>query len=169
MDGPAQTYLRASAATLEWIAATVLVSMVAINAAEILYRMLFAGGLNWVQELSLVLAMVLYFLTYALIAKNREYIRIELVSARLSAPGKRIFTMAVRLVVLLFHACIAFYAARTVEFAAMFELPILGWGEWVYYVPLTLGCIDIVITESIFLVWQLRGIDIADTRAEALT
>jgi len=169
MDGPAQTYLRASAATIEWIAAGVLVSMVAINAAEILYRVLFTGGLNWVQELSLVLAMVLYFLTYALIAKNREYIRIAIVSAMLSTAGRRIFSMAVRLVVLAFHACVAWYAARTVEFTAMFELPILGWGEWVYYVPLTLGCVDIVITESIFLAWQLRGIDIEEARAEALT
>ncbi|MEO8544803.1 MAG: TRAP transporter small permease subunit [Burkholderiaceae bacterium] len=169
MPGPAQVYLRVSAAVIEWVAAAVLISMVAINGAEILYRVLFTRGLNWVQELSLVLAMVLYFLTYALIAKNREYIRIELFSTMLSAAGRRAFSMLVRLVVLAFHACIAWYAARTVQFAAMFELPILGWGEWVYYLPLTLGCADIVITESIFLAWQLRGLDIENERAEALT
>jgi TRAP-type C4-dicarboxylate transport system permease small subunit len=169
MYGLGQTYLRVSAAAIQWVAVAVLGLMVAINATEILYRTVFTRGLNWVQELSLVLAMVLYFLTYALIAKNREYIRIELLAARLSIPRRRIFNMIVRLIVLAFHACIAWYALRTVQFAAMFELPILGWGEWVYYLPLVVGCVDIVITESVFLFWQLRGEDIEEHHAEALT
>ena len=169
MSGPAHVYLRVSATVIQWVAAVALASMVAINSAEILYRTIFTRGLNWVQELSLVLAMVLYFLTYALIAKNREYIRIELFSSMFSAAGRRTFSMLVRLVGLGFHAYVLWYAARTVQFAAMFELPILGWGEWVYYLPLTLGCADIVITESIFLAWQLQGVDIEDERAEALT
>jgi TRAP-type C4-dicarboxylate transport system permease small subunit len=51
----------------------------------------------------------------------------------------------------------------------MFELPILGWGEWVYYLPLALGSADIVLTETIFLTWQLRGVDVGEERAEVLT
>ena len=169
MRSPAQIYLDVSAATIQWVAAVVLIAMVGINATEIFYRTTFSIGLNWVQELSLVLAMVLYFLTYALIAKNREYIRIELFARSLPPGARKVLSMLIRLVVLAFHACVAWYAVRTVQFAAMFELPILGVGEWVYYLPLALGSADIVLTELIFLSWQLRGKDLEEERAEALT
>ena len=169
MQAAAQLYLRVSSAVIQWIAVAVLVAMVGINTAEIIYRTVFTSGLNWVQELSLVLAMVLYFLTYALIAKNREYIRVELLSSRLAPDARRALAVTDRLVVLLFHACVAWYALRATQFAAMFELPILGWGEWVYYLPLALGSADIVLTETIFLTWQLRGVDVGEERAEVLT
>ena len=169
MQAAAQLYLKVSSAVIQWIAVAVLIAMVGINSAEIIYRTAFTSGLNWVQELSLVLAMVLYFLTYALIAKNREYIRVELLSSRLAPEARRILAVMVRLVVLLFHAFVALYAIRTTQFAAMFELPILGWGEWVYYLPLALGSADIVLTETIFLTWQLSGVDVGEERAEVLT
>ena len=169
MQAAAQLYLKVSSAVIQWIAVAVLIAMVGINSAEIIYRTAFTSGLNWVQELSLVLAMVLYFLTYALIAKNREYIRVELLSSRLEPDARRVLAVMVRLVVLLFHALVAWYALRTTQFAAMFELPILGWGEWVYYLPLTISSADIVVTESIFLVWQLRGVHVEEERAEVLT
>ena len=75
--GAAQAYLRYSRTVVRGIAVLVLAAMVAINTAEIVYRFTFTHGLNWVQELSIILAMPLYFLAYALIAKDREYIRIE--------------------------------------------------------------------------------------------
>lgn len=117
----------------------------------------------------MVLAMTLYFMVYALIAKNREYIRIDLVAGRLSPSGKRLHSILVRLVVLAFHVLVAWYAIKTTQYARMFETPILAWGEWVFYLPLAIGCTDIVITELIYLVWQLRGIEVVDERAEVLT
>ncbi len=117
----------------------------------------------------MVLAMTLYFMVYALIAKDREYIRMDFVTGRLSPTGKRVHSVMVRLGVLAFHGLVAWYAIRTTEYARMFETPILGWGEWVYYFPLAVGCTDIVITELIYLAWQLRGIEVADGRAEILT
>ena len=117
----------------------------------------------------MVLAMTLYFLIYALIAKNREYIRIDLVAGLLAPRSRRALAVAIRLVVLVFHGLVAWYAARTAQFARLFETPILGWGEWVFYLPLAIGCTDIVITELIHLAWQLQGIAIMDERAEVLT
>ena len=142
--------------------------MVVINTAEIVHRVALTRGLNWVQELSMILAMTLYFLTYALIAKDREYIRIDLVARLFSPAGKRALAIAIRLVVLGFHAMVAWYAARTTQFATLFETHILGWGEWVYYFPLALGCSDIVVTELIYLAWQLRGIEVEESRAGIL-
>ncbi|MFN2646764.1 MAG: TRAP transporter small permease [Burkholderiales bacterium] len=143
--------------------------MVAINGAEIVHRLFFIRGLNWVQEVSIILAMTLYFFVYALIAKDREYIRIDLFSGLLGPRAKRVLAIIVRLVVLVFQAMVAWYAFRTARFAAIFETPVLAWPEWVLYAPLAAGCADIVVTEAIYLVWQLRGIEVAEERAGILS
>jgi TRAP-type C4-dicarboxylate transport system permease small subunit len=134
--------------------------MLAINTAEIAHRVVFTRGLNWVQELSIILAMVLYFLAYALIAKEREYIRVELFARLLGPEGRRRLSIATRLLVLVFQAMVAWFAWRTARFAALFETPVLSWPEWVFYAPVAIGCADIVITEAIFLVWQLRRVEL---------
>jgi TRAP-type C4-dicarboxylate transport system permease small subunit len=138
----------------------VLAVMVAINTAEIVHRVLFIRGLNWVQELSIILAMTLYFLVYAMIAKDREYIRVELFARLLGTEGRRRLAIATRLVVLVFQGMVAWYAWRTAKFANLFETPILGWPEWVFYAPIAIGCADIVVTELIHLHWQLRGVEV---------
>ena len=142
--------------------------MVAINAAEIAYRFSFIRGLNWVQELSIILAMTLYFLVYAMIAKDREYIRIDLAARLLGRRGRRALAIAIRIVVLVFHGMVAWYAAKTTRFSVMLETPVLGWSEWVFYAPLAIGCADIFVTELVHLVWQLRGIEVEEERAGIL-
>jgi len=134
--------------------------MLAINTAEIAHRFFFTRGINWVQELSIILAMVLYFLVYSLIAKEREYIRVELFARLLGAEGRRRLSIATRLIVLVFQAMVAWFAWKTARFAALFETPVLSWPEWVFYAPVAIGCADIVVTEAIFLVWQLRRIEL---------
>lgn len=165
----AQTYLRWSRAAVQAIAVLVLAAMVVINSAEIGHRVFVTRGLNWVQELSVILAMTLYFLTYTLIAKDREYIRIELIGKSLPAAGQHALAVGVRLVVMVFHLTLAWYALRAVKFNAAFETPVLSWPEYVFYAPLALGCADIVVTEAIYLVWQLRGVDIQEHRAAIIT
>ncbi len=125
--------------------------MVVINAAEIGSRFLFARSLNWVQELSIVIAMTLYFLVYSLIAKDREYIRIELFTRLFPSRLREQLDIAIRLLVLVFHVMVVWYAVKTTKFAALFETPVLGWPEAVFYVPIAIGCADIVVTELIYL------------------
>jgi TRAP-type C4-dicarboxylate transport system permease small subunit len=142
--------------------------MLAINTAEIAHRVVFTRGLNWVQELSIILAMVLYFLAYALIAKEREYIRVELFARLLGPEGRRRLSIATRLLVLVFQAMVAWFAWRTARFAALFETPVLSWPEWVFYAPVAIGCADIVITEAIFLVWQLRRVELPTSQGHGV-
>lgn len=155
--GAAQAYLHYSKIVIEVIALSVLAVMVAINTAEIVYRFVFIGGINWVQELSIILAMTLYFLVYALIAKDREYIRIELFARLLGPAGRRRLSIATRVAVLVFHGMLVWYAVKTARFAGLFETSVLAWPETVFFAPLIIGCADIVITELIYLAWQLRG------------
>lgn len=133
--------------------------MVAINTAEIVHRVLFTRGLNWVQELSIILAMTLYFFVYALIAKDREYIRVELFVRMLGPASRRSLGIAIRLVILVFHVLLVWCAVVTTKFATLFQTPVLSWPEWVFYAPLVVGCADIVLTELVYFAWQLRGID----------
>jgi len=154
----ARAYLRYSKLAIEVIALTVLGTMVVINTTEIIYRFVYVGGLYWVQELSIILAMTLYFLVYAWIAKDREYIRIELFARTLGPAARERLSIANRLVVLLFQGMLVWYASKTAIYAGMFETSVLSWPETVYFVPLVIGCADIVATELIYLFWQLRGI-----------
>ena len=167
--GAAQAYLRYSRTVVLGIAVLVLAAMVAINTAEIVYRFSFDRGLNWVQELSIILAMPLYFLAYALIAKDREYIRIGLFVRNLPPRGRHVLAITIRLVVLVFHGMLAWYAIKTVRFTAMFETAVLSLPEYVFFAPLALGCMDIAITELIYLAWQLGGIAVEDERGAILT
>lgn len=154
----ALAYLRYSKLAIEVIALAVLAAMVAISSTEIVYRFIFVGGLNWGQELSLILAMTLYFFSYAWIAKEREYIRIELFARMLGPVGRKRLSIATRLLVLLFQVMLVWYAWKTALYARMFETSVLSWPEWVFFAPVVVGCTDIVITELIYLVWQLRGV-----------
>ena len=170
MPGAASlAYLRQSKLAVQTVVTLALAMMVAINAAEILHRVLYTRGLNWVQELSIILAMYLYFLSYALIAKDREYIRVDLLARVLPPQGQRVLAIATRLLVLGFHATLAWYAVTAVRFTSMFETSVLSWPEYVFFLPLAVGCTDIVVTECLFLSWQLRGIEVVETRAGVLT
>ena len=73
------------------------------------------------------------------------------------------------MVILVFHGMVAWYAMQATRFSVMFETPVLGWSEWVLYAPLAAGCADIVVTEAVHLVWQLRGIEVEEARAGILT
>lgn len=161
-------YLRWSKTAVQWIAVFTLAAMVAINATEIGWRLLFMRGLGWVQELSIILAVSLYFLTYALIAKQGEYIRLDLVARYLPSAARCLLSTAIRLLVLAFHGLIAWYAVKAARFSALFETPALGWPETVFFVPLAVGCADIFVTELIFLVRQLRGADAREERTGIL-
>jgi TRAP-type C4-dicarboxylate transport system permease small subunit len=162
-------YLLYSRRAVLLIAGSSLGLMVAINFAEILHRVLAGGGLSWVHELSIILAVNLYFLTYALIAKDREYIRIEYFVRGFSPRGQHVLAIALRLILLGFHGTLVWFASKAVAFTAMFDTPVLAWPEFVFYLPLALGCADVVVTEIIYLVWQLGGVHVEDERAVVLT
>ena len=51
--------------------------MVGVNAVNIGLRAFHQGDIQWVQELSILAAMWVYFAAYALIAKEDGYVRIE--------------------------------------------------------------------------------------------
>lgn len=152
-DRACNAYLRGSGLALRILGVLALVLMVGSHTLEILWRLRYSSGLSWVHEFSLIVAMVLYFLMYAEISKQRDYVRLDLLERRLPDVARHHLSTFIRLVVIGFHAFVAWYGVVTARFAAAFDTTVLQWPETVFYVPLALGCADIVLTEIIHL-WR---------------
>jgi TRAP-type C4-dicarboxylate transport system permease small subunit len=131
--------------------------MVAINALEIISRALFSTSYSWVQEVSILGAMWVYFFAYGLIAKNEEYIRVDFAVQLMPQSLRRVIDIFARLVTIGFHCVVAWFAVETFRFLGMFETAVLNWPEYLFVLPLLIGAFDIAITELIYFYWQLKG------------
>ena len=58
---------------------------------------LFQRSFTWVQEVSIIAAMWVYFFAYGLIAKDEEYIRVDVVADLLGPRARRAVTIAARI------------------------------------------------------------------------
>jgi TRAP-type C4-dicarboxylate transport system permease small subunit len=131
--------------------------MVAINGLEIVSRALFSVSYSWVQEVSILSAMWVYFFAYGLIAKNEEYIRVDFAVQHMPESWRRFIDIFARLVTIAFHCVVAWFAVETFRFLGMFETAVLNWPEYLFVLLLMIGAFDIAITELIYLYWQLTG------------
>jgi len=129
--------------------------MVAINGMEIAGRAFFSMSFSWVQEVSILAAMWVYFFAYALIAKNEEYIRVDF-AVNLMPPGWQ-YTIDIfaRFATILFHGMVAWFAVETYKFLGLFTTSVLIWPESLFVLPILIGAVDILITELIYLYWAL--------------
>jgi TRAP-type C4-dicarboxylate transport system permease small subunit len=133
------------------LAILALTLMVVINAWNIVRRFLTGDDMAWVQEASPMLAMILYFLAYGLLAKQDRTIRIDFLVRRLPPRGRSAAAMAARLAGLLFQAILLDVAIRQAWFASLFRTTVLQWPETIFYLPLMLSAADILLTETILL------------------
>jgi TRAP-type C4-dicarboxylate transport system permease small subunit len=131
--------------------------MVAINGLEIVSRAFFSVSFSWVQEVSILSAMWIYFFAYALIAKNEEYIRVDFAAQLMPETWQRATNVFARLVTILFHGLVAWFALETYRFLGLFTTSVLIWPESLFVLPLLIGAIDILITELIYFYWQVTG------------
>lgn len=162
-------YLSVTKAVLEVLGITALAVMVVINAAEIVVRLLTSNSLQWVQELSIILAVFIYFALYALVAKERSYIYLDLLKFR-NPTARRAIGLATQIAVIAFHVALLIYALRAASFAWLFETPLLQLPEAVYLLPIVVGSADIIVTETIHVVRTVVGGTAADqSRAGILT
>lgn len=157
MDRAFAAYLRISAWIVRAVAMAAIVVMTGVSALEIGARAFFGISLDWAQEVSILAAMWVYFFAYAMVAKQHDYIRVEFLVGLLPAAGRRAVALAGRVVVIGFYATVCFYSVKTVGFLSLFHTDVLELPEYLLVLPLLLGTFDIVVTELIFLQWQLRG------------
>lgn len=157
LDGVLRSYIAASRRVVLVVSILFLALMVAINGIEIVGRGLFGRSFVWVQEISIASAMWVYFFAYGLIAKDDEYIRVDLF-ATLAGPGtQRAMSLFSRIATIGFHAVVAWFAVETWRFLGLFRTSVLDWPESLFVLPILVGAIDILITECIHLRWALTG------------
>jgi TRAP-type C4-dicarboxylate transport system permease small subunit len=153
----ASAYLRWSGFALGVFSVTVVAAMTIINAVNIFSRALFGIDFEWTQELLMICAMGLYFLSIALITKGNADIRIDAVLRVLPRGWQSAFGVLARLSALVFQCCVLWFAIDTIGFVSVFRTPVLEISEAVFFVPVIAGAADMAITEAIYLTRQLAG------------
>lgn len=157
LDRVLRSYLVISKRVVTVVAIAFLALMVGVNSVEIGGRGLFGRSFVWVQEISIISAMWVYFFAYGLIAKDREYIRVDFL-ANLMGPGARAaMDVFARLATIGFHATVLWFGIEAWRFLGLFRTSILDWPESLFVLPILLGAADILITELIHLRWSLAG------------
>jgi TRAP-type C4-dicarboxylate transport system permease small subunit len=157
MDDGFRLYLRYSELVIRIAAVIALMLMTLVSALEVVMRAIFEISLTWAQELSILVAMWVYFFAYALVAKNYEYLRVELLFNLLPLTARRVVAPLCRMSVILFFGLVFAFGVQQLGFLALFRTNVLEIPEYWMIVPIILGALDVVVTELIYLYWQLRG------------
>lgn len=156
-DRAGDAYLRVSAGVVQAGSILALSGMVAINAVNIVSRGIFHADMEWTQEISILLAMVVYFFSFALISKRNSDIRIDFVVHMLPAVWQPVLGLLNRFLVLAFQAVVLWCAIVTCGFVRIFRTPVLELSEALFFIPVIAGAADILLTELIYLHRQARG------------
>jgi TRAP-type C4-dicarboxylate transport system permease small subunit len=157
VDAAAALYLRLSEMLVRSVAMLAIGVMIVAGSIEIVSRGFFNLSFPWTQEVSLLAAMWVYFFAYALVAKHHSYIRVEFLIALLPKPGQWLVLLLTRIFVIAFYVVVGWYGRETIRLLSAFRTDVLELPEYLYVLPLTLGAVDIVVTETIYLVRQLNG------------
>ena len=151
LDRALRSYLVASKRVVLAVSIAFLAIMVAINGIEIVGRGLFGRSFVWVQEVSIMSAMWVYFFAYGLIAKDQEYIRVDLFANLVGPAAKAFIALTARLATIAFHATVLWFGIEAWRFLGLFRTSILDWPESLFVLPILVGAADILITECIHL------------------
>src|SRR4051812_4169659 len=113
--------------------------MVAINAVNIVSRGAFPAGMGGTQEISILLAMGVYFFSFALISKRNSDIRIDFIAHMLPLAWQRWLGLLSRLLVFAFQAVVLWCAIVTMDFVRVFRTPVLELSEALFFIPVIAG------------------------------
>jgi TRAP-type C4-dicarboxylate transport system permease small subunit len=160
VDGAFRFYLKASEHVVRVVSCTALLAVTAISALEVMMRAFSGTSLPWAQEVSVLAAMWVYFFAYALMAKHYDYLRVEILFGMLPRAVRRVIAPLCRMTVILFFGLVLWFGIGQFGFLSLFRTNVLEVPEYVMIIPMVLGALDIVLTEAIYLFWQLRGDDV---------
>ena len=159
LDGSFDVYLRTSGFLLNWIAIFMFCVMLGANSYNIFTRAVLERGTMWHQEISIMAAFWIYFAAYGLLSKENGFIRVEFVVDRFPPRIRRWNYGLVRLITIAFHVSLLVFSINTYKMVSYFETQYLEWPEFIIYIPLTVGTIDIVVTETIHFLRSLADPD----------
>jgi TRAP-type C4-dicarboxylate transport system permease small subunit len=157
LDRVLRAYLIVSKRVVTVVSITLLTVMVAVNGLEITSRALAGLSFVWVQEISILSAMWIYFFAYGLVAKDEQYIRVDILANAVGPAARATISLFARVATIVFHAVVVWFGIEAWRFLGLFRTSILDWPESLFVLPILLGAVDILITECILLRWTLIG------------
>jgi TRAP-type C4-dicarboxylate transport system permease small subunit len=136
-------------------------AMLALNGASVALRSLGFRSIHWAHEISLVIAIGIYFLGYGLIVRRRAEIRVQFAILGLPTRARRVLDVlgdaAQFALYVTFGILVWQYAMRM----RVLPMPITGFSEALVYVPVAIGFFDAAV------VVVLRALTGADAQEAA--
>ena len=150
-------YLRFSSYAIEWLCIAMFILMLVSYVWNIFLRVAFNKGTTWHQEISVLAAMWVYFAAYSLVSKENSYVRVEFIVDRLPVLASKLINWMVQFGVFAFHIIMLTMILTTFRAISILRTYLLEWPEYLYYLPLLVGPIDIILTEIIRLARLVSG------------
>ncbi len=151
-------FLRHADRVIEAITSTILVAIIAINAAEIVTRSFLSASFDWIHEINLLLANWLYFLGICLVYYRQQDITIDFV-LRLFKGGLRApFLIAINLLTVATLLVVVWYGWELLALQVNYKTMGLGLRNHWFSLPVVIGAammIAIVMCQSLDL-WLRR-------------
>lgn len=151
-------FLRHADHVLEAITSTILVAIIAINAAEIVTRSFLGASFDWIHEINLLLANWLYFLGICLVYYRQQDITIDFV-LRLFKGGLRApFLITINLLTIATLLVVVWYGWELLALQVNYKTMGLGLRNHWFTLPVVIGAammIAIVLRQSLDL-WLRR-------------
>ncbi len=150
--------LRHADHVIEAVTSTILVAIIAINAAEIVTRSFFSASFDWIHEINLLLANWLYFLGICLIYYRQQDITIDFVLRLFKGALRAPFLIAINLLTIVTLLVVVWYGWELLALQVNYKTMGLGLRNHWFSLPVVVGAlmmIAIVLCQSLDL-WLRR-------------
>lgn len=132
------------------VATCAFVAVVLINIAQITVRYGFEGSIFWVQEFSLLLMLVAYFIGASCVFRSRHYIIVEFFMERVSPAWQRRAYWLAQALTVIFCAVIMFEALAEAPRQLRTYSVILHFPRFFNYLPLIVASLSMILTSVYF-------------------
>ena len=137
-----ERYLDASRLVLSVAVVAALAAMLILNAAAVLSRTLGFGSIHWAPEISMLLAVGVYFLSYGIIVRRQAEIRVEFLADRLPHGVQNSLLVVGDLIQLCLYVFIGFLGIKYAIRISILPMPITQASQGFFFLPLIAGFLD---------------------------
>jgi TRAP-type C4-dicarboxylate transport system permease small subunit len=135
-------YLAKSGLVLAIVVVAALTAMVILNAATVLTRTLGVGSLHWAHEVSLILAVGVYFLSYGIIVRRHAEIRVEFLAKRLPGRVQDVLAVLGDVLQLCLYLFLGYLGVLYANRISVLPMPMTRVSQALIIIPLVIGFLD---------------------------
>jgi len=138
-------YCRRGERLLSVLVVTALAAMLVLNAVAVLVRLANLGAIHWAHEVSMVLALGVYFLAYGIIVRRSGEIRVEAFATRLPGAAQEGLEFFGDVAQLSLYSYIGYLGLQYADRVSVLPMPMTRASEAWTILPLALGFLDAAI------------------------